>query len=482
MTDNEIIELVMKEFEGFAKCPRPSYHEKKISDHLVKRLKELGVTDVKQDKANNVIANVPATEGYEDVPLTLLQGHMDMVCVAKKGVPFDPETSEIKLVREGNILRADGTSLGADDGAGLATALVLLEMKVAHGPLRIIFTTDEETSMTGARNLDPKYIKDVHYIINCDSEDINIICTGSAGSCHTAFERTVHWEDASGNAAVKISMHGFRGGHSGESIHTGRSNAIQALAYVLSAVKRVSIPFELAHIEGGDASNAIPSSADAVIVINRGDEERIQAVINSEKEKFDNIYEGIETKAEFTMEEAAMPHKVFSENDRDDLLAILTILHSGVFVMNQSIPTLPELSANIGTIKTDREKVVFEYLPRSGNDNRLRALMETLPEIAERTGFSYSHGNQEPAWIYNPDSKLTKMYADAFHKVTGRTARVQAIHGGLETGLFFYLNPKADIISVGPQTHNIHSPLEHVELDSVAELIKSVAETLKEMK
>lgn len=170
MNDHEIIEGVIHEFAGLAKHPRPSHHEKGVSDYIVSRLHELGVADVTQDEVYNVIANVPASKGCEDWPLTVLQGHMDMVCVAKPGVDFDPLTSEIKLVREGNILHADGTSLGADDGIAVALALYLIQQDIQHGPLRLIFTVDEETGMTGATHLDPKYVQDVQYIINCDSE------------------------------------------------------------------------------------------------------------------------------------------------------------------------------------------------------------------------------------------------------------------------------------------------------------------------
>ena len=185
MKDNEIIDGVLQEFAGLAKCPRPSHHEKMVSDYIVKRLHELGIQQVVQDEVYNVIADVPATAGCETYPLTIIQGHMDMVCVAKPGVAYDPLTSEIKLVREGNTLRADGTSLGADDGIAIAIALYLIQQDTAHGPLRLIFTVDEETGMTGATHLDPKYVQDAKYIINCDSESIDVLCVASAGSVHT---------------------------------------------------------------------------------------------------------------------------------------------------------------------------------------------------------------------------------------------------------------------------------------------------------
>lgn len=481
INDNQMIDMIMEEFEGFAKCPRPSLHEKQISDHLVKRLTDLGVTHVVQDEANNVIAYIPATEGYENAPLTLLQGHMDMVCVAKPGVPFDLLTSPITLVREGNILHADGTSLGADDGAGLAAILLLLRLGVAHGPLRIIFTTDEETGMTGAQKLDPKYITDLKNIINCDSESLDVICLGSAGSCHLAFTRELHWEAPSEGTALAITASDFKGGHSGETINQGKSNAIQALSDLLLSLED-TVSFRLASFNGGDAANAIPANAAAVIVVKSADEAAVKDAVKARQEVLSRIYKGIEDKATFTVTAAALPKGVFSAEDTEMTINLVSLLHCGTFVMNQEFPLLPELSANIGTIKTTEDKVTFQYFPRAGGDDRLNVLLEKMPVFAKLTGFTLEKGAQEPAWSVNPVSRLAPLYEEAFKKITGRTARMEAIHGGLETGRFYHLNPEADIISVGPDTHHIHSADESVELDSIAAWVRILAETLASMK
>lgn len=480
--DNKLIEMVMEEFEGFAKCPRPSHHEKKISDYLVKRLEDLGVTGVIQDETNNVIADIPATKGYENAPLTLLQGHMDMVCVAKPGVPFDPFTSEIKLVREGNILRADGTSLGADDGAGLAAILILLRLGVAHGPLRVIFTTDEETAMTGASRLDPKYIKDLANIINCDSESLDVICLGSAGCCHLTFNRALTREKPMGDMALAITASDFKGGHSGETIHQGKSNAIQALSDLLLTLRQKKIAYRLSSFKGGDAANAIPANGTAVIVINHADEAAVKDAVKDQQGMISRIYKGIEDKANFTVAAADLPNDVFSEEDTVMTVNLLSILHCGTFVMNQEFPLLPELSSNIGTIETTGDKVSFQYFPRAGGDDRLDLLLEKMPVFAALTGFTIEQGSKEPAWTVNPGSRLAPLYGEAFKKVTGKEARMEAIHGGLETGRFYHLNPNADIISVGPNTHHIHSADESVELDSVAAWIRILAETLSSIK
>ena len=453
MNDQEIIEGVIHEFAGLAKHPRPSHHEKGVSDYIVSRLHELGVTDVTQDEVYNVIANVPASKGCENWPLTVLQGHMDMVCVAKPGVDFDPLTSEIKLVREGNILHADGTSLGADDGIAVALSLYLIQQDIQHGPLRLIFTVDEETGMTGATHLDPKYVQDVQYIINCDSEYMDVLCVGSAGSVHTHFSRPLHWQAAKGKQAFTITAKDFAGGHSGETINKGKSNAIKALSLALRRVAQAGVSYVLASISGGVAANAIPSEASAVIVVddvNAG--ETIKQVVGEEQAEIAEVYGEVEKNAHFLVESTDVPA--------------------------QMLPKLPDLSANIGTIRTEDDHVAIQYFPRASADARLRELMTTLPVYAELTGCDIELASPEPAWTENPHSKLVPLVADVYKEEAGKEARIEAMHGGLETGYFFAMNPKLDIISVGPTTHDIHSADESVELDTVALLTRIVAKTL----
>jgi dipeptidase D len=479
MKDNEIIDGVLKEFAGLAKHPRQSHHEKAVSDYLVNRLHELGIDHVVQDEVYNIIADVPATAGYESRPLTILQGHMDMVCVAKPGVVYDPLTSPIKLVREGNILRADGTSLGADDGIAEAISLFLIQQKdVAHGPLRLIFTVDEETAMTGATHLDKKYVADAKYIINCDSEYMDILCVGSAGSCHTHFTRTITRQDPAGNIALKVQTCDFLGGHSGETINAGKSNGIQALAFVLLQLADKGVPYTIASISGGNAANAIPSSAEATIVLDKSDMPVVQDTLKEAKAEFDLVYGEVEKTAHYVCEETAMPKQTFSPADTKAVVQLLSILHCGVLAMNQLLPKLPDLSANIGTIVTEDTCVTLQYFPRASADAILRQLLGTLPVYAELTGFTLEMGTPEPAWTKNPHSTLLPVIAQAYKEEAGKDARLEAMHGGLETGYFYSLNPDLDIVSVGPTTHAIHSADESVELDTVALLVRIIAKTL----
>lgn len=408
---------------------------------------------------------------------------MDMVCVSKPGVDYDPLTSEIKLVREGNILRADGTSLGADDGIAVAVALYLIQQPdVQHGPLRLIFTVDEETGMTGATHLDPKYVQDAKYVLNCDSEYIDVLCVGSAGSVHTHFYRTLTRRQPQGVKAVAVMTKDFVGGHSGETINAGKSNAIKALAHTLRRLTDAGIAYELASIDGGVAANAIPSSAEALLVLPDADTAAVQAVLDEAKAELDLVYGEVEKTAAIVMEDRPMPETVLAADDAKAVVQLLLILHCGVFAMNQTLPKLPDLSANVGTIRTEEERVAIQYFPRSSSDARLREFMQVLPVYGELTGCTVDIASPEPAWTENPHSQLLPIISEVYTAEAGHAPRVEAMHGGLETGYFYAMNPNLDIVSVGPTTHAIHSADESLELDTVALLVRIIAGTLPKLK
>ena len=472
-----IIEGIVKEFAGLAVHPRKSGHEKAVSDYLVKRLQELGAT-VHQDAVNNVIADVPATRGCEAVPLTLLQGHMDMVCVAKPGVQYDPLKDPIRLVREGNVLHADGTSLGADDGMAAAIFLYLLQQDFAHGPLRLIFTVDEEVHMTGSMHLDPKWVRDATYVINCDSESLDTLVVASAGSIHTDFTRRVRREDNPYDGALELSARKFVGGHSGETINQGKSNAIKALAQALDRLEQASVPYQLAQVEGGAAANAIPSEARAVIALPAGLVEQAKKLVAAEEESQKAVYGAVEKNLSLTAAAAEVPEKVWSRAATQALVDLLVLLHTGVFAMNQHLPTLPDLSANIGTVRETELGVDVEYFPRSSSNERLEEFVRNLSAFARVTGFQLEVGKLFSAWTENLHSRLLPVMERVHEAVLGKKPRVAAMHGGLETGFFYAMDPKLDLVSVGPNTHAIHSPEESVDLESCAQLARIIAGTL----
>ena len=475
---SEILESVLDEFKNLAAIPRQSGHEQAVSDFLKKYLTEAGFS-VQQDEVYNIIADAPASPGYEKAPLTIIQGHMDMVCVAEEGYSYDPQKDPIKLVRDDKYLSAEGTSLGADDGIGVAEGIYVLKNAKDHGPLRLIVTVDEERGMTGAVNLEDKYLADASFLINCDSENWDELTVGCAGSVNLDFSRKLKRTAPQGKAAWKISVNGLLGGHSGERIGDGRGNAIRTLALALQALQEKSL-VEVADFRGGKARNAIPDSAAAVIVTDLAEEE-INEVLFVELGRFNKIYGSVDPKAKFQAVKAELPAEVLTAGDAKRLLSLLTILHTGVFAMSTVIPGLVETSANLGVVEMKADEVAVQYFPRSAVDQKIDEFRHFAQQIAELTGFTAHIGTQSPGWKENKDSRLAKIMAETFKAQNGQPMKVETIHAGLECGWHFRKNPQLDMVSIGVTTTDIHSPKERLELATVEPQVKLILETLKKI-
>ena len=475
---SEILESVLDEFKNLAAIPRQSGHEQAVSDFLKKYLTESGFS-VQQDEVYNIIADAPASPGYEKAPLTIIQGHMDMVCVAEEGYSYDPQKDPIKLVRDDKYLSAEGTSLGADDGIGVAEGIYVLKNAKEHGPLRLIVTVDEERGMTGAVNLEDKYLADASFLINCDSENWDELTVGCAGSVNLDFSRKLKRTAPQGKAAWKISVNGLLGGHSGERIGDGRGNAIRTLALALQALQEKGL-VEVEDFRGGKARNAIPDSAAAVIVTDLAEEE-INEVLFAELGRFNKIYGSVDPKAKFQAVKAELPAEVLTAGDAKRLLSLLTILHTGVFAMSTVIPGLVETSANLGVVEMKADEVAVQYFPRSAVDQKIDEFRHFAQQIAELTGFTAHIGTQSPGWKENKDSRLAKIMAETFKAQNGQPMKVETIHAGLECGWHFRKNPQLDMVSIGVTTTDIHSPKERLELATVEPQVKLILETLKKI-
>ena len=475
---SEILESVLDEFKNLAAIPRQSGHEQAVSDFLKKYLTEAGFS-VQQDEVYNIIADAPTSPGYEKAPLTIIQGHMDMVCVAEEGYSYDPHKDPIKLVRDDTYLSAEGTSLGADDGIGVAEGIYVLKNAKDHGPLRLIVTVDEERGMTGAVNLEDKYLADASFLINCDSENWDELTVGCAGSVNLDFSRKLKRTAPQGKAAWKISVNGLLGGHSGERIGDGRGNAIRTLALALQALQEKGL-VEVADFRGGKARNAIPDSAAAVIVTDLAEEE-INEILFVELGRFNKIYGSVDPKAKFQAVKAELPAEVLTAGDAKRLLSLLTILHTGVFAMSTVIPGLVETSANLGVVEMKADEVAVQYFPRSAVDQKIDEFRHFAQQIAELTGFTAHIGTQSPGWKENKDSRLAKIMAETFKAQNGQPMKVETIHAGLECGWHFRKNPQLDMVSIGVTTTDIHSPKERLELATVEPQVKLILETLKKI-
>ena len=477
MTDDaKILETVIAEFEALTRIPRPSGHERAVSDYLKKRFAEIGCT-VTQDEALNIIADLPAAEGCESAPRTILQGHMDMVCVAEPGVIYDPLSDPIKLQRTEEFLTADGTSLGGDDGIGVAEILTAMQYTEAHGPIRAIVTVDEEQGMTGARHLDAAHLKDARFLINCDSEDYHIMTVGSAGSVNLDFSRMLTRRE-SNLPAYRIAVAGLLGGHSGERIGDGRGNAIRTLALALRSLEKHG-KNELVSFTGGTARNAIPPTAEAIIRTEVGERE-IVGVLAGEEKRFRSIYGAADPAMKFAFGAAEHTGRVIGAAEQHALISLLTLLRTGVHDMSGLHADKVETSANLGVLRMDDSEVQVQYFPRSSVNERLDEIIAAAQTMAELTGFSLVVGTQSPAWREREESTLAKIMGEVYSAQNGGAQMiVESIHAGLETSWHAAKNPALDMVSIGVTAHGIHTPEERIEIAAIVPEAKLMMETLR---
>lgn len=464
-----MLEKVLDEFKKLAAIPRPSKHEEKISNFLREYLQSYGF-EVVQDEFKNIIAEIPAICGKENVPRTILQAHMDMVCVAEKDYPFNPLEDAIKLIRSEDFLTAEGTSLGADDGMGIAEILYIAKNheKFSHGPLRIIFTVDEEQGMSGAMNLDKKYLADAEYFINCDSEIFEEIVAGSAGNIHVDFSRRINYTTPNFPNAFKIKFSGLHGGHSGIEINKNFANAIKLATKFLSQGN-----FQLAKFEGGTAPNVIPSDAEFIIATDFSADE-ISARANLLKSYVEKVF-GENLKIEIAS--VPLPEKVFGATDFENLIALISTVHSGIYSVNGEFA---RTSANIGVIRT-AENIEINILARSNVTALLDDFKDTFAQVSKLTNFAVKFGTPAPAWNFKPDSRLVKIMSTIFERQNKFASKILTSHGGLECSFFAVKNPALDIVSIGTTNEFIHSTKERLHLKTVEPHVNLIIATLEKI-
>ena len=458
---SEILEGVLKEFEKIASIPRSSKREGTLADYLVGRLEALGA-EVMIDKTGNLIAKT-AAPSREDEPLFALQAHMDMVCVSDGSRPYNPLTDGIELVREGEYLRAKGTSLGADDGIGIAIILYILEhaeKEQINTPLRVILTVDEEGGMSGAGGLSEKHLTDLKYLINIDSENVDELVTGSAGSLRIEFNRKAEMTSPTKSAAQRIRISGLKGGHSGEAIGIPHANAVKVLANVL---KRLNC--EVASIQGGRAMNVIPSEAEAVVMLNLEDWSDILGAFRDEiRSGFDE--DTVDIKISNVIDP---PERVFTSESTKSLLELVEQLEDGVHD--------PETSANIGVLRASAKGIRLEYMPRFHSEAGREAMEKIARTAAERSNFEMKMGEATPPWKSEKNRLAECMKSIA--REQGRELTERVIHGGLECSYFSVKSPSLEIVSIGTTNLDIHSPKERLLLSSVEPTVRLIVETLR---
>lgn len=467
-------EKVFHYFAEISKIPRASKKEKEISDWLVKFAKERKLKVI-QDEHYNVIIKKKATEGYEDFSPLILQGHMDMVWEKNKDTEFDFSTQGIELVIDGDFLKANGTTLGADNGIAVAYALAILDSDdIKHPALEVVITTDEEDGMSGVVNLDFDEF-DGKTLINLDTEEYGEVYVSSAGGTRTETKFIFETKKiGNGYTPISIEVKGLSGGHSGAEIHKNLGNSIKILSEVLYHLSK-RYEMSLIHIDGGGKVNAIPREAVAEIAV-KLDGDSIDELKKLAGLAFENILKDFKVSDKSPI---LAIEKIEEKNLGISLggtLNIINFLHevpNGVLEMSKHIEGLVETSINIGFISTEivdgNVKIRIKSLARSMANNPLNKLVEEVTDLTRKHDANIKIAASNPSWEYKEDSKIRELIAKSFKEITGNDPVIKAIHAGLECGVFTQNIKGADVVSIGPNIYGAHTPEERMDIKSVGE-------------
>ena len=457
-------------FDYFAeinKVPRPSKHEEKMIAYLKDFAKKNNLA-FKTDEAGNVLIAKPATPGMEGRPTVVLQGHMDMVCEKRSDRVIDFENDPIETFIDGEWMRAKGTTLGADDGIGIALAMAILtDDSIKHGPIECLFTRDEETGLTGAFAIEPGFMTG-KYLINLDSEDEGEIFIGCAGGVNTDIEFEYYAESMpEGYVAMRVVVDKLTGGHSGDDINKNRANANKVLARFLYDISG-RYDMKLCSIDGGNLHNAIPRHAEAVIAVSEEQKHEIRSDFNIFAAAIQDEYHTTEPTAEFLMESVELPETAIDDITANNLIAALNAVHNGVYEWSQDIPHFVETSSNLASIKMPEEgKIKIVASQRSSTHSQLDAVCNVVASAFNLAGADVLINEGYPGWKPNPDSELLKITVEKYKELFGKEPKVRAIHAGLECGLFSEKYPGLDMVSFGPTLRGVHSPDEKLLIPTV---------------
>lgn len=458
--------LVFQIFDEINQVPRPSKKEEKIRQYLLDFAAKHHLA-AKTDAIGNVVITKPATPGKEDAPTVIMQSHMDMVCESNDK-SFDFENSPIKTVVDGDWLRAEGTTLGADNGIGMAGSLAaLIDDSLIHGPLEALFTVDEETGLTGANNLGEGMITG-SMLLNLDSEDDAEIFVGCAGGVDTTCKFKYHRSFAPTDFHFfKLDISNGLGGHSGGDIHLGRANANKLLARFLWDLS-VKHEISLSEIDGGNLRNAIPRAAHAVFGINSSKKEDVRVAFNRYVADIENEYKGIEPTLKIELDSVDRPEFCVDSTTSRNLINALYSAPHGVISMSRDIEGLVETSTNLASVKMLPDNIIIVTTSqRSSVESRKWDIANQVEAIFTLAGAEVSHGDGYPGWAPNMESKIMKIASDAYEELYGVRPAIKAIHAGLECGLFLQKYPNLDMVSFGPTLQGVHSPSERMYIPAV---------------
>jgi dipeptidase D len=457
---------VWKYFAEIARIPRCSKHEEAIRDYVLKTAKRMGL-EAQADRCGNVVARKPASPGREKARSIVLQGHLDMVCEKNKDKKHDFSKDPLELVRKDNILMANGTTLGADNGIAVATCLAIMgDKSLVHGPLEFLFTVDEETGLTGASNLDGSFLQS-RTLINLDSEEEGALYVGCSGGRDTRAAWSVQCDAApAGTVAARVKVMGLKGGHSGLEIDKGRGNAIRIINRVLLALHDQGA--RLCAMEGGNKHNAIPREAEALLLVPEKKWDAVVVCVEQCHAAIKAEYATVEPDLSISIARLkGKKPKVLKKALQKKLLQTLSAMPHGVIKMSADIPGLVETSTNLAVIKSGPKKIEVVTSQRSSVASEIQEICQSVESIFDLGGAAVAHGDGYPGWKPNLDSYILKTAVSTYQSLFGKEPAVKAIHAGLECGIIGEKCPGMDMVSMGPTLEGVHSPDEKIYIDTV---------------
>lgn len=473
-------------FDCFAqinRIPRPSHKEQQMGAFLVEFGKGLSLK-TEQDATGNVLIRKPASPGLEHLKTTVLQSHMDMVCEKEAGLEFDFEHDPIQTYLDGEWLKAKGTTLGADDGIGVAMQMAILaDQTIEHGPLECLFTVCEEEGLNGAMGLEPGFME-ADYLINLDSEDEGLIFISCAGGANTKAAFNAHMEAAEqGYFFFKLQVSGLTGGHSGDDIEKKRANANKLLARLLAAMEQYDV--RIADIQTGGLHNAIPRDGIVVAGVPDAHKEAVRVMVNVMTVEFEEEYSASEPNLKVTLESTAPAATIIDRATARNLITALVSVPNGVIAMDQEIPDFVQTSSNLASVHLradnsgNKAQIDIVTSQRSNIMSARRNASQMVRGVFALAGAEVETGDGYPGWKLNPQSPLLSITVESYKRIFGREPEIRAIHAGLECGLFSQKYPHMDMVSFGPTLRGVHSPDERLLVPTVQMVWDHLLEVLK---
>ncbi|MEG8947545.1 aminoacyl-histidine dipeptidase [Rosettibacter firmus] len=477
-----IPEILWEKFYEISQIPRQSKHEDKIRTYL-KNFAGVNNLIYKEDRAGNIVIYLPPVPGFENSPTIVLQSHVDMVCEKNKDKVHDFEKDPIELIRDGDWIKANGTTLGADNGIGVAAALsIALDNSFEHGPIELLFTVDEETGLTGADSLERDFITG-KYLLNLDTEEDGAFYIGCAGGMDTVGTFKIEYGKFNKEyTPYYLFISGLKGGHSGINIHEGRANAIKLLGQILKNLEGLN--YQISYIAGGSKRNAIPREAEAILWLHPDDElkaiESVNAFVIESTFEYKNKESDIKIIFE-RKETNGLSKKVFSSDFVNKIINVILAIPHGVISMSAEIDGLVETSSNLATLIIEDDYLRIGTSQRSSVESAKRNIGNSVRAVFELAGAEISVLDKYPAWQPNTNSRLLELSKNVYKKLFGAEPEFKAVHAGLECGILINKFPWLDMISLGPTIEGAHSPDERVKISDVEKFYKLLKAIISEL-